>query len=46
MNKIEMIIFAIISVIALLVTFDFTVYVISSAPRSSYFTKRHTYFRL
>ena len=40
MNKFELIIFAILAVISTLVAFDFVVYILKSAPRSSYFAKR------
>jgi hypothetical protein len=39
MNKIELIIFAVLSVISALVAFDFITYVLKSSPKSSYLTK-------
>ncbi len=46
MNMFEKILFAILFVIALVVTFDFVVYVIKSAPKTSYFSKRTWYVGL
>lgn len=41
MNKIELIIFAVLAVvISALVAFDFITYVLKSSPKSSYLTKR------
>lgn len=40
MNKIELIIFSVLSVISALVAFDFIAYVLKSSPKSSYLTKR------
>lgn len=39
MNYIEKIILAIIFVITILVSFDFIIYVLKSAPKQSYFSK-------
>lgn len=41
MNKIELIIFAIVSVISIMTIFDFIVYVLKSAPKRAYFNKLH-----
>ena len=40
MNKIELIVFSIIAVIATAVSFDFVIYILKSAPKSAYFYKR------
>ena len=40
MDKIELIIFAVLFVISALVAFDFITYVLKSSPKSSYLTKR------
>lgn len=39
MNKIELIIFSVMTVISALTLFDFMTYVLKSAPKSSYFTR-------
>ena len=40
MDKIELIIFAVLFVISALVAFDFITYVLKSSPKLSYLTKR------
>ena len=40
MNKIELIAFSILAVISAMTAFDFITYVLKTAPKSSYLTKR------